>query len=76
MGTRSTFFSTVFSSLVVVAFLLSSAVNARQFRKSELLARQLEAAKRWKGPFVGRIESSGGVQNITFSNPKASRTSK
>lgn len=75
MGTSNTL-STVFFSLIAVVFLLSSVVEARQMRKSELRARQLEAAKRWSGPLVERAKSSGGVQNITFSNPKASRMSK
>lgn len=56
---------------------LLSGTDARRMRKSELHARQQEAAKRFQeraapvtsGPHV---ERRSGVQNITFSNPKAS----
>jgi carboxypeptidase D len=58
----------------------SSTALARQMSKSELHARQVEAAKRMHKPaFVERAElktnsTSSGWQgkNITFSNPKAS----
>ncbi|KAF5363862.1 hypothetical protein D9756_001081 [Leucocoprinus leucothites] len=69
---KSALFSTLLSALVAVVFLSGSVVDARQIRKSELRERQLEAVKRWKGPFVERAASAGSVKNITFSNPRAS----
>ncbi|KAG1740198.1 Alpha/Beta hydrolase protein [Suillus paluster] len=60
----------MFTALLAVA-----AASARTMTKHELRERQLEAAKRWqtsgteaRAPSVKR----GGVQNITFTNTKAS----
>lgn len=69
-------FPQVFQVVLLVLTLLSG-TDARRMRKSELHARQQEAAKRFQeraapvtsGPHV---ERRSGVQNITFSNPKAS----
>lgn len=64
-------FSAILPLLFAVVLLSSSAVDARQVRKDELRARQLEAAKRWNAP-LGRREGAAATKNITFSNPKAS----
>ena len=57
------------SALVAFTF-ITSAAEGRQIRKSELQAKQLEAAKRWQPTRVRRAS-----KNITFSNPGASGTS-
>ncbi|KAK0191664.1 alpha/beta-hydrolase [Armillaria mellea] len=64
--------------LRLVTILLSLAAlahGARQIRKSDIQARQLEAAKLWRSvpqPTVSTVlERRAGVKNITFSNPKA-----
>ena len=56
---------------------VASTAGARMMRKDEARMRQTEAAKRWQrstGPSV--LDSTNvtrsGVQNITFTNPKAS----
>ncbi len=88
--TRVTIYSAVSSTqmappmvmfLHLVTILLGLAAlthGARQIRKSDIQARQLEAAKRWRSvpqPTVGtNVERRAGVHNITFSNPKASST--
>jgi len=63
-----------FTYLLAVA-----AVNARRMTKREVKERQLEATTRWQtswmsGPGLGEFEDAkhNGVQNITFTNPKAS----
>jgi carboxypeptidase D len=45
-------------------------IDARRMTKHSMKAKQLEAAKRWK-PEGAFKDASGGVKNITFSNPKA-----
>ena len=62
-----------------VAFLVAaSTASARMMRKDseDIRARQAEAAKRWqrsRGPnFHPTNLGRSGVQNITFTNPKAS----
>lgn len=45
-------------------------VDARQMRKSDLHARQMEAAQRFHRE--KREVATTGVKNITFTNPKAS----
>ncbi|KAG8218065.1 Alpha/Beta hydrolase protein [Butyriboletus roseoflavus] len=61
-----------------VAFLVAaSTAGARMMRKEDLRVRQAEAAKRWQhGPGPATLHSTNvkrsGVQNITFTNPKAS----
>ena len=60
-----------------VAFLaVASTAGARMMRKDEMRAHQEEAAKRWQhaGPAVSRSTNvkRSDVQNITFTNPKAS----
>jgi carboxypeptidase D len=63
--------------VVLLGLTLLAGADARQMRKTELHARQKEAAKRFheraapvtSGP---HMERRSGVQNITFSNPKAS----
>ncbi|KAG2159002.1 Alpha/Beta hydrolase protein [Suillus bovinus] len=54
-------------------FLAVGVANARRMIKHEIGERQLEAAKRWQtsGPQSRGVMHSG-VQNITFTNPKAS----
>ncbi|KAF8905762.1 Alpha/Beta hydrolase protein [Gymnopilus junonius] len=63
----------IVTALAATASLFSTSVHAefqtRQLRKPDVHARQVEAAKRWSNSHVRR---STGVQNITFSNPKAS----
>jgi len=66
--------SAAFTALLAVA----AAASARMMTKHEVRERQLEAAKRWQtsgGPAAqaaaGNVKRSG-VQNITFTNPKAS----
>ncbi|KIM77994.1 hypothetical protein PILCRDRAFT_607714 [Piloderma croceum F 1598] len=53
------------------ALCVAPCIDARKMTKHLMKAKQLEAAKLWqpKGAFE---EASGGVKNITFSNPKAS----
>ncbi|KAK7691257.1 hypothetical protein QCA50_004650 [Cerrena zonata] len=59
------------SKLLVALLLLTVVVNAREFTKAHLRARQAEAAKRWGiGPGLERRAVS---KNITFHNPKASQ---
>jgi hypothetical protein len=69
----------MFSKLLFSLFAAASAllcitpgVKAHQMTKHQLRLNQLEAAKRWRPQgAVKRVPV--GVQNITFSNPKASR---
>ena len=65
--------SRLFLTILVASASFSVGANARQVKKSEIHARQTEAAKRWHSasPPVKRA----GPKNITFSNPKASRES-
>lgn len=65
-------FSAILPLLLAVVLLSNSVVDARQVRKDELRARQLEAAKRWNVP-LGRRDVAAASKNITFSNPKASQ---
>ena len=55
----------------VAAAFFGLGVDARQIRKQDLHARQIEAAKRFHRPT--KRAAAAGPQNITFSNPKASR---
>ena len=60
-----------------VAFLaVASTAGARMMRKDEVRTHQEEAAKRWQhaGPAISRSTNvkRSGIQNITFTNPKAS----
>ena len=60
-----------------VAFLaVASTAGARMMRKDEVRAHQEEAAKRWQhaGPAISHSTNvkRSGIQNITFTNPKAS----
>lgn len=65
-------FSAILPLLFAVVLLSHSAVDARQVRKDEIRAKQLEAAKRWNVPLGRRDAVVGATKNITFSNPKAS----
>ncbi|KAG1800313.1 Alpha/Beta hydrolase protein [Suillus plorans] len=56
----------VFATLLVVA-----AASGRLMTMQEINQRRLEAAKRWQTSGSQNVKS-GGVQNITFTNPKAS----
>ncbi|KAK0490289.1 Alpha/Beta hydrolase protein [Armillaria novae-zelandiae] len=64
---------------ILLSCLAALTHGARQIRKSDIQARQLEAAKLWRSvpqPTVGtNIERRAGVKNITFSNPKAAGAS-
>ncbi|KAG2086374.1 uncharacterized protein F5147DRAFT_791828 [Suillus discolor] len=58
----------VFTALLVVV-----AANARRITMHEIGEHQLEAAKRWQtSSSQSRSVKHSGVQNITFTNPKAS----
>ncbi|KAG0692282.1 Alpha/Beta hydrolase protein [Suillus ampliporus] len=60
---------------VFAALLAVVTAGARRITKQEVSERQLEAAKRWKTsrPATGALNvKHNGVQNITFTNPKAS----
>jgi carboxypeptidase D len=58
--------------LTVLATLLAVvAASGRRMIKHEIRERQLEAAKRWQTSGPQSVKRSG-VQNITFTNPKAS----
>jgi len=66
-------------SKILVAFLsVAGGVGARILRNDEIKTHQAEAAKRWQrgpGPAVLGATNAvkrSGVQNITFTNPKAS----
>ncbi|KAF4574381.1 hypothetical protein EYR36_005715 [Pleurotus pulmonarius] len=70
---RCTFTALTAVLATVLAFLTVSS-DGRQITKAQLHARQVEAAKRFKlgaGDPVKR-QTSAGVKNITFSNPRAS----
>ncbi|KAG2126279.1 Alpha/Beta hydrolase protein [Suillus clintonianus] len=56
---------------VFVVLLAVVAASARRMTKHEISERQLEAAKRWQTSGPQNLKR-GGVQNITFTNPKAS----
>jgi carboxypeptidase D len=53
------------------ALCVAPCIDARKMTKHLMKAKQLEAAKLWR-PEGAFKEASGGVKNITFSNPKAS----
>ena len=57
----------------VVLFVLLLSADARLHAKRDVHARRARAAERFRGPrsLMGRA-AANGVQNITFSNPKAS----
>ncbi|KAG1845213.1 Alpha/Beta hydrolase protein [Suillus tomentosus] len=58
---------------VFAALLAVVATNARRMTKHEIGEHQLEAAKRWQtSSFQSQGVKRSGVQNITFTNPKAS----
>jgi hypothetical protein len=71
-----------FLSLIPVACALLglcgvTGVNGRRMTKTEMRARQHDAAKRWAPEIKARANArrddpGAGVKNITFSNPKAS----
>ncbi|KAG2038256.1 Alpha/Beta hydrolase protein [Suillus americanus] len=56
---------------VLGALLAVVAASGRWMTKHEIRERQLEAAKRWQTSGPQNVKSNG-VQNITFTNPKAS----
>ncbi|KAG1840917.1 Alpha/Beta hydrolase protein [Suillus subalutaceus] len=56
---------------VLGALLAGVAASGRRMTKHEMREHQLEAAKRWQTSGPQNVKSSG-VQNITFTNPKAS----
>ncbi|KAG1741356.1 Alpha/Beta hydrolase protein [Suillus lakei] len=56
---------------VFAALLAVVAASARRMSKHEISEHQLEAAKRWQTSRPQNVKRSG-VQNITFTNPKAS----
>lgn len=58
-------------SLLLVAITLQTA-DARQLRKQDIRARQVEAAKRWHTTHSFPAKRAA-PKNITFSNPKASQ---
>ena len=67
----------VLATVFVIFFAVTGTAGTRMMRKDEARMRQTEAAKRWQhnaGP-SGLDPTNikrGGVQNITFTNPKAS----
>ncbi|KAH7921991.1 alpha/beta-hydrolase [Leucogyrophana mollusca] len=58
--------------LVSLLAAFGATVGARKITRDDMRAHQLEAAKRWKTTAHAGIKRSTGVQNITFSNPRAS----
>ena len=65
------------SKLLLAAFTagalcVAPCIDARKITKHQMKVKQLEAANRWKYQHPTRA-TSGGVQNFTFSNPKAAR---
>ncbi|KAG0697100.1 Alpha/Beta hydrolase protein [Suillus ampliporus] len=73
---RSEVYSTMMClPAVFTALLAVNVASARIMTKHEVRERQLEAAKRWQtsspASRAGNVKC-GGVQNITFTNPKAS----
>jgi hypothetical protein len=66
----------MFSKLLLTAFAVGAlcvvpSIDARKMSKHQTKAKQLEAANRWHNRRPIAKGSSGGVQNFTFSNPKA-----
>lgn len=58
-------------ALLIFQLCLCGVGDARQIRKNDVRARQVEAAKRWAmSPDIQK--RAAGVQNITFANPRAS----
>ncbi|KAF8812659.1 alpha/beta-hydrolase [Phlegmacium glaucopus] len=63
----------ILAAVAATALYISGTHGTRQFKKGELHARRLEAAKRWySNPPTVRATKPGTIKNITFSNPKAS----
>jgi carboxypeptidase D len=65
------------SKLLLAAFAagalcVAPCIDARKMTKHQMKAKQLEAANRWHNQRPIK-PTSGGVQNFTFSNPKAAR---
>lgn len=58
-------------AICILNLLLFGSVHARMITKNDLRARQVEAVKRWSMQ-PGLQKRATGVQNITFSNPRAS----
>lgn len=58
--------------LAAATLFIAPVADARKISKAQLHAKQVEASQRFR---IGSNDAkkSGGVQNITFSNPKASR---
>jgi len=65
----------LFLTFLVASASFSVGADARQIKKSEIHARQTEAAKRWHSASPPVKRAAAGPKNITFSNPKASRES-
>jgi carboxypeptidase D len=63
----------LFSLFAAGALCVAPGVDAHKMTKPQIKARQAEAAQRWRTLSAAKGPSSGGVKNITFSNPKASR---
>jgi len=63
----------ILAAVAATVLYISGTNGTQQFTKKELHARRLEAAKRWySNPPPVRETNTNTVQNITFSNPKAS----
>ena len=66
----------VLATALMVFLVAASTASARMMRKEDVRARQAEAAKQWQrshGPsFHPTNAKRSDVQNITFTNPKAS----
>jgi carboxypeptidase D len=65
-------FPKLLTAFAVGALCVVPGIDARKVTKHQMKAKQAEAAKRWQPQGAVKRESPG-VQNITFSNPKASR---
>jgi len=52
---------------------IAPSVHARKMTSHQMKAKQVEAAKRWHTEGAVKKASGSGVQNITFSNPEASK---
>ncbi|KAF8120710.1 Alpha/Beta hydrolase protein [Boletus edulis] len=68
----------VLAKSFVALLVVTGTAGARMMRKDEVATRQAEAAKRWQcspGPAVSSSTNvkRGGPQNITFTNPEASK---
>ena len=72
---RFTARSWLISRILLVILLVAGTIEARLITKKDILARQIAAAQRWKPTFASIASVETVVsKNITFSNPKASRT--